>query len=76
MRVGRLAERPINNAALVGVRLYRTHLDWFDRWYARHDHSVRASVAALRELMQGASGDSAFARLQRVLGDSGATGGH
>ena len=76
MRIGRLAERPINNAALVGVRLYRTHLDWFDRWYARHDHSVRASVAALRELMQGASGDSAFARLQRVLGDSGATGGH
>ena len=75
MRVGRLAERPINNAALVGVRLYRTHLDWFDRWYDRHDHSVRAGVAALKQLMDGAVGDSAFARLQRALADSAATGG-
>jgi len=75
MRIGRLAERPINNAALVGVRLYRTHLDWFDRWYDRHGHSVRTSVAALKELMRGATGDSAFARLERALGDSSRTGG-
>ena len=75
LRVGRLAERPINNAALVGVRLYRTHLDWFDRWYELHGRSVKASVAALRELMQGAEGDSAFARLQRALADSARAGG-
>ena len=76
MRVGRLAERPINNAALVGVRLYRTHLDWFDRWYDRHGRSVRTGVADLKALMQGALGDSAFARLQHALADSSATGGH
>ena len=74
LRVGRLAERPINNAALVGVLLYRTHLDWFDQWYERQGRSVKASVAALKQLMQGATGDSAFARLGRVLGDSAATG--
>jgi len=70
VRVGRLAERPINNASLVGVRIYRTHLDWFDRWYAAHGSSVKTSVAALRQLMQGAPGDSAFARLERALRDS------
>jgi len=67
-RITRLAERPINNAALVGVRIYRTHLEWFDRWYELHDRSVKASVAAMRELMKGASGDSSFARLERAVG--------
>ena len=71
VRVGRLAERPINNATLVGVRIYRTHLDWFERWYTRHGSSVRASVAALREVVRGATGDSAFARFERALADSG-----
>ncbi len=66
-RITRLAERPINNAALVGVRIYRTHLDWFDRWYEVHDRSVKASVAAMRQLMDGASGDSAFDRLEQAL---------
>ena len=75
IRVGRLAERPINNATLVGVRIYRTHLDWFDRWYGQHGGSVRESVAALRLLMDGAPGDSAFARMQRALVDSVPAGG-
>jgi predicted aminopeptidase len=70
IKVGRLAERPINNAALVGVRIYRTHLDWLDRWYGREGQSVARSVAVLRQLMQGAPGDSAFPRLLRALGDS------
>lgn len=74
VRVGRLAERPINNAALVGVRLYRTHLDWFDRWYAAHGTSVKESVAALRPLLRGSSGDSAFVRLERALRDSTPSG--
>lgn len=75
VKVGRLAERPINNAALVGVRIYRTHLAWFDRWYAQNGQSVRASVAELRALMRGVPGDSAFARLERALGTEGAPGG-
>jgi predicted aminopeptidase len=68
LRVSRLAARPINNATLIGVRIYRTNLEWFDRWYAEHGSSVKASVAALRELMDGAEGDSAFARLGRAVG--------
>jgi len=75
VRVGRLAERPINNATLVGVRIYRTNLDWFERWYQRHGHSVRASVAALKELLRGVPGDSAFPRMERALGDSSRAGG-
>jgi predicted aminopeptidase len=69
-RVNRLAERPINNATLVGVRIYRTRLEWFERWYARHG-SVRASLAAMRQLVDGVTGDSAFSRLERALADSG-----
>jgi predicted aminopeptidase len=75
IRVGRLAERPINNAALVGVRIYRTHLDWFDRWYDRNGQSIQSSVARLKELMNGAPGDSAFVRLERALADSSRGGG-
>lgn len=75
IRVGRLAERPINNAALVGVRIYRTHLDWFDRWYARNGGSVKASVSTMRQLMERVSGDSAFARFERALTDSSVSGG-
>jgi predicted aminopeptidase len=70
IRVGRLAERPINNATLVGVRIYRTHLDWFDRWYLRKGESVKRSVSELRQLMEGVVGDSAFTRLERALRDS------
>jgi len=75
IRVGRMAERPINNATLVGVRIYRTHLDWFDRWYERNGASVKQSVAALRRVMTGVTGDSAFVRLRAAVGDSTASGG-
>jgi predicted aminopeptidase len=70
MRVGRPADRPINNARLIGARIYRTRLDLFERWYQRHGQNVRQSVSALKELMAGAEGDSAFARLERAVGDS------
>jgi predicted aminopeptidase len=66
-RIGSLADGPINNARLVGITIYRTHLDWFDAWHARHDGAIRGSVAALRNLMVGAEGDEAFARLERGL---------
>ena len=65
--VGRLAERPINNATLIGVRLYRTHLDWFDRFHAQHEENLPETVSALRVLLEGASGDEAFRRLQEAL---------
>jgi predicted aminopeptidase len=66
-QIGRLTERPINNAQLIGARIYRTRLDLFDRWYERHDRDVRRSVSALRTLMDGAEGDSAYARLEQAV---------
>jgi predicted aminopeptidase len=66
--IGRLSERPINNAQLIGATIYRTHLDWFERWYEQHGRDIRSSVSALKTLMAGAEGDSAFARLERAVG--------
>jgi predicted aminopeptidase len=66
-RIGRLAERPINNAQLIGARIYRTRLDLFERWYERHGRDVRRGVGALKTLMTGAEGDSAYARLERAV---------
>ena len=66
-RVSRLAERPINNAQLVGVLLYRTHLEWFEQWFAKHGSDIGASVAALGEVMKGAEGDGAFERLEAAI---------
>lgn len=66
-RVDGLAERPINNAQLVGVRIYRTHLDWFEAWFQRHGGDIALAVRRLRELMDGAEGEEAFGRLERAL---------
>ena len=69
-RLGNLPERPVNNARLIGARIYRTRLDLFDRWFDRHGRDVRSSVSSLGALMEGAEGDTAFARLERAVGDS------
>ena len=73
LRVDRMAERPINNAQLIGSRIYRTRLDLFDRWFDQHGGDVRRSVSALGKLMEEAQGDSAYSRLGRAVGDSTAT---
>jgi len=67
LRIGPLAERPINNAQLIGARIYRTRLDLFDRWFEEHGRDVRRSVTALDSLMTGVEGDSAYARLENAL---------
>lgn len=66
-QVGRLPERPVNNARLIGVMLYRTRLDLFDAWFQRHGRDVEASVRELEELLRGVEGDSAFARLEQAV---------
>jgi predicted aminopeptidase len=66
-RIGRLAERPINNAQLIGATIYRTRLDLFDRWHLQHGADLRRSVSAMKALMEGADGDSAFARLDKAV---------
>jgi predicted aminopeptidase len=68
--IGRLPERPVNNARLIGARIYRTRLDLFDRWYQQHGEDIKTSVAAMGTLMQGVEGDSAYTRLARAVGDS------
>jgi predicted aminopeptidase len=68
--IGRVPERPVNNARLVGARIYRTRLDLFDRWFERHGGDVRTSVAALDTLMKDVPGDSAYARLAAAVGDT------
>jgi len=65
-RITRLSERPLNNAQLVGVLIYRTHLDWLDRWFERQGN-VPNAVGRLRTLMEGASGDEAFRRLAEAI---------
>lgn len=66
-RIGRLAERPINNAQLIGARIYRTRLDLFEQWYEQHSRDIGSSVRALQTLMAGVQGDSAYARLERAV---------
>jgi predicted aminopeptidase len=68
--IGPMVDRPINNARLIAARIYRTRLDLFEAWYRRHGANIRDAVTALDSLIQGAEGDSAFARLERALGDS------
>jgi predicted aminopeptidase len=68
--IGRVPNRPVNNARLIGARIYRTRLDLFDRWYEQHGRDVKGSVAALGRLMQGVQGDSAYARLAMAVGDT------
>jgi hypothetical protein len=51
---------------LIGSRIYRTRLDLFDRWFERHGRDVRRTVTALEALMEGAEGDSAYARLEEA----------
>lgn len=65
--IGPMAERPINNARLIAARIYRTRLGLFERWYQDHGGDIAAAVAALDTLMQGAEGDSAFARLEGAV---------
>jgi predicted aminopeptidase len=65
--VGRLTERPINNAQIIAARIYRDRLELFEQWYQRHGASVDSSVVALARLTDGVSGDSVYAVLQRAL---------
>ncbi len=64
-QIGPLPDRPINNARLIAARIYRTRLDLFQDWYEQHGGSVEESVAALRRLMEGVAGDSAYQTLER-----------
>ena len=67
IRVGRFAERPINNAALLGVRLYRTELPLFDRWDAAFRGDLTRALYTLGALLEDASGSQAFDRMRAMV---------
>lgn len=66
-RLGPLADRPVNNARLVGLRLYRTRLEWFEDWHRRQGGDLARSLAGLVDLLGEVEGDEAFSRLERAL---------
>lgn len=66
--IGPVADRPVNNARLVGALIYRTNLRLFDAYFRAHDADIARTVAALVALMEGAEGDEAFARLEGDVG--------
>jgi predicted aminopeptidase len=66
-RVGRLTERPINNAQIIAARIYRDRLHLFEEWFQRHGARVDSAVASLNRLVEGVEGDSAYARLEQAL---------
>lgn len=65
----RLGAQPINNAALIGVRLYRTGLDRFDEWYRINQYDLAATVFALREAMDNLDDVDPWSVLAVLTGD-------
>ncbi len=63
----RLGGRPINNAALLGVRLYRTNLDVFDAWDHQNGRDLRVALYRLTSLLEDAQGPQGFQRLRVML---------
>lgn len=77
IRVGRMAERPVNNARLIAARIYRTRSALFEAWYQENGGDVRLAVERLKPVVAGVEGDSAWSRLEaalrpRTTADSGA----
>ncbi len=68
-RVGRISERPINNAQIISARIYRTRLDLFDRWYQKEGQDIKQAVKDLKVRMDGVTGDSAFVVLEQAVGE-------
>lgn len=66
--IGHATERPINNAALIGVRLYRTNLGLFDEWDRRNNHDLARAIYKLQQLLHGVEGPDAFKLMRAVLG--------
>lgn len=71
IRVGVLQERPINNAALLGVLLYRTNLPLFSAWLDSYRGDLGVAVYALAEILKDARGDEAFRLMRSVLQSRG-----
>ncbi|MES2304223.1 MAG: aminopeptidase [Gemmatimonadota bacterium] len=67
IRTARFTERPINNAALLGVRLYRTQLALFDSWDAAYRGDLTRALYTLGALLEDAKGSEAFERMRGMV---------
>jgi len=67
IQVGRMTDRPVNNARLISARIYRTRSALFEEWYQRNGGDIRLTVERLQPVVAGAEGDSAYARLEAAL---------
>lgn len=66
--IGHAKERPINNAALIGVRLYRTRLELFDDWYEMNGRNLSRAVYRLKQMLDKVEGPRAFKMLGTAVG--------
>lgn len=67
IRVGRFSDRPINNATLIGVRLYRTELPLFDAWDDNYRGDLTRALYVLGALLQDVKGPEAFDLMRGML---------
>jgi predicted aminopeptidase len=65
--VSHTIEKPINNAALIGVRLYRTNLGLFDELQRRNGDDLIRALVALRQAEAGATGAQGFEQLRALV---------
>jgi predicted aminopeptidase len=63
----RLAEGPLNNASLLGQRIYRSSLGLFDRLLEREGGDVRRAVAVLGEAIDETGDETPFEVLERLV---------
>lgn len=62
----RYADEPLNNARLIGTRLYYQHLDLFQQVFERYNGDLRASVAAIIAAAK-RKPDSPFVAVQELV---------
>lgn len=66
IRIGQVAERPINNARIIAARIYRDRLGLFERWYELQHRDLQRSVAELKRFMRGVEGERAYEVLEEA----------
>lgn len=63
----RYFERPINNAMLIGARLYYQRLDLFEAVYHHYDDDLSATIRAIADAARGGE-EAPFAAVEALLG--------
>lgn len=66
----RYFERPINNAVLIGARLYYQRLDLFEAVYHLHDDDLSATIRAIADAAR-ADENAPFAAVEALLAPAG-----